>query len=99
MYFTSIKQDGQVLTLSGIAQTNERVSELLRNTAYNAEWLTRPELVEIKATNLADRFDADRNACSTSRCAFRSSGRRTQQPPTPVPAAGKPARQPAAKKS
>ena len=26
-------------TLSGIAQTNERVSEFLRNTAYNSEWL------------------------------------------------------------
>jgi type IV pilus assembly protein PilN len=51
VYFTSIKQDGQVLILSGIAQTNERVSELLRNTAYNSQWLTRPELVEIKVTN------------------------------------------------
>ena len=52
IYFTSIKQDGQVLTVNGIAQTNERVSELLRNTAYNSEWLTRPELVEIKVTNI-----------------------------------------------
>jgi type IV pilus assembly protein PilN len=52
VYFTSIKQDGQVLILSGIAQTNERVSELLRNTAYNSQWLTRPELVEIKVANV-----------------------------------------------
>ncbi len=52
VYFTSIKQDGQVLVLSGIAQTNERVSELLRNTAYNSQWLTKPELVEIKVTNI-----------------------------------------------
>jgi len=52
VYFTSVKQDGQVLILSGIAQTNERVSELLRNTAYNSQWLTRPELVEIKVTNI-----------------------------------------------
>jgi type IV pilus assembly protein PilN len=52
VYFTSIKQDGQVLVLNGIAQTNERVSELLRNTAYNSEWLTRPELVEIKVSNI-----------------------------------------------
>ena len=49
IYFTTVKQDGQVLTLVGIAQTNERVSELLRNTGNNSEWLTRPELVEIKA--------------------------------------------------
>ncbi len=52
VYFTSMKQDGQVLTVSGIAQTNERVSELLRNTAYNSQWLARPELVEIKATTM-----------------------------------------------
>jgi type IV pilus assembly protein PilN len=49
IYFSSIKQDGQVLQLNGIAQTNERVSELLRNTSNNSEWLTKPELVEIKA--------------------------------------------------
>ncbi len=52
VYFTSVKQDGQILILSGIAQTNERVSELLRNTANNAQWLTRPELVEIKVANV-----------------------------------------------
>ena len=28
----------------------ERVSEFLRNTAYNSEWLVKPELVESKAT-------------------------------------------------
>ena len=52
VYFTSIRQDGQTLVVNGIAQTNERVSELLRNTAYNAQWLTRPELVEIKVANV-----------------------------------------------
>jgi type IV pilus assembly protein PilN len=49
VYFSAVKQDAQVLTLTGIAQTNERVSELLRNTANNSEWLVKPELVEIKA--------------------------------------------------
>ena len=52
IYFTSVKQDGQVLAISGIAQTQERVSELLRNTANNSEWLVRPELVETKATTM-----------------------------------------------
>jgi len=52
VYFTSVKQDGQTLLLNGIAQTNERVSELLRNTAYNSQWLTHPELVEIKVANV-----------------------------------------------
>jgi len=45
-----VKQDGQILTITGIAQTQERVSEFLRNTAYNSEWLVSPDLVESKAT-------------------------------------------------
>lgn len=52
IYYRTIKQDGQVLTLAGIAQTNERVSELLRNTGNSSEWLMRPELVEIKAATV-----------------------------------------------
>ena len=52
VYLTAIRQDGQVVAVNGIAQTNERVSEFLRNTAYNSTWLERPELVEIKAANV-----------------------------------------------
>jgi type IV pilus assembly protein PilN len=52
IYLTSIKQAGQVVSVTGIAQTNERVSELLRNASYNSAWLERPELVEIKAANV-----------------------------------------------
>ena len=57
VYLRTIKQTGQVVTINGIAQTNERVSEFLRNTAYSSEWLERPELVEIKAATVttADR--------------------------------------------
>lgn len=49
VYLTSIKQNGNVVAITGIAQTNERVSELLRNTLYSSPWLEKPELVEIKA--------------------------------------------------
>ena len=52
VYLTSIKQNGQLVAVTGIAQTNERVSEFLRNTLYNSPWLERPELVEIKAIAL-----------------------------------------------
>ena len=52
MYYTAVKQDGQVLSINGIAQTQERVSEFLRNTAYNSEWLVKPELVESRATTI-----------------------------------------------
>lgn len=49
IYLTSVKQNGNIVTVGGRSQTNERVSEMLRNTAYNSPWLERPELVEIKA--------------------------------------------------
>jgi type IV pilus assembly protein PilN len=53
IYFTAVKQDGQVLTVTGIAQTNERVSEFLRRTNTGSVWLTKPELIEIKASTVA----------------------------------------------
>ncbi len=52
VYLTSIKQTDAVIAVNGIAQTNERVSEMLRNALYNSQWLERPELVEIKSTTL-----------------------------------------------
>lgn len=54
VYLTSIKQADQTVTVAGIAQTNERVSEFLRNTLYNSPWLEKPELVEIKAANVKE---------------------------------------------
>ena len=50
IYLTSVKQNGPVVLVTGMAQTNERVSEFLRNTLYNSPWLEKPELVEIKTT-------------------------------------------------
>ena len=52
VYLRSIKQTGSVVAVTGVAQTNERVSEFLRNTTYSANWLEKPELVEIKAANV-----------------------------------------------
>ncbi len=49
IYLTSIRQNGQQVQITGFAQTNERVSEFLRNTNAKSTWLEHPELVEIKA--------------------------------------------------
>jgi type IV pilus assembly protein PilN len=49
VYLTTIRQTGQVVAINGTAQTNERVSEFIRNTLDNSPWLEKPELVEIKA--------------------------------------------------
>jgi type IV pilus assembly protein PilN len=53
VYIGSMKQDNQLVTLQGVAQSNERVSELLRNLANNTPWFTKPELVEIVAGNVS----------------------------------------------
>jgi type IV pilus assembly protein PilN len=53
VYVTSLKQDNQLVTIRGVAQSNERVSELLRNFGNNSPWLTKPELVEITAGSVA----------------------------------------------
>ena len=53
VYLKSFKQEGQRITIQGFAQSNERVSELLRNMGNNSPWLERPDLQEIKLANLA----------------------------------------------
>ena len=53
VYITSMRQENQNVLLTGVAQSNERVSELLRNLNNNSPWLTRPELVEITAATVA----------------------------------------------
>lgn len=53
VYVNSMKQDGTNVSLAGVAQSNERVSELLRNLANNSTWLMRPELIEIVASSVA----------------------------------------------
>lgn len=53
VYFTSVKQDNKEVQLQGLAQTQERISELLRNTSRDAQWLLNPRLGEIKLAQLA----------------------------------------------
>lgn len=52
IYLKTMRQDERKITLTGYAQSNERVSELLRNLANRTPWLERPELVEIKASRV-----------------------------------------------
>ncbi|MBH2044677.1 MAG: PilN domain-containing protein [Comamonadaceae bacterium] len=53
VYITSLKQVDQTISMQGMAQSNERVSEMLRNLANNSPWFSKPELVEIVASNVA----------------------------------------------
>jgi type IV pilus assembly protein PilN len=84
VFLTSIRQNGQVVALTGVAQTNERVSEFLRNTLYNSTWLERPELVEIKASNVNAASRDQRRLFDFS---LRVTIKRQQSAPTPAPAA------------
>lgn len=48
VYLRSVKQDGQKVSLGGYAQSNARVSTLMRNIDASP-WLEKPQLLEIKA--------------------------------------------------
>ena len=53
VYINSMKQDNQSILITGVAQSNERVSELLRNFSNHSPSLVKPELVEITAGTVA----------------------------------------------
>jgi len=82
VYLSAIRQTGQVVAVTGVAQTNERVSEFLRNTLYNSPWLEKPELIEIKAG--AAQGGGRQRAYDFS---MRLSIKRPQAAPTPAAAA------------
>jgi len=51
IYLKSVRQNGARVTLVGYAQSNARVSTLMRNIE-SSPWLTAPELIEIKSVAL-----------------------------------------------
>ncbi len=58
VYLRSLKQAGTKVTMIGYAQSNARVSTLMRNIEASP-WLTQPELVEIKSVPLPGARDKD----------------------------------------
>ncbi len=94
VYITNMRQDNQLITLQGTAQSNERVSELLRNLAYNSPWFSKPELIEIVAANATLGKDQRRVANFTVRVRMLRASE-VQKPPVaaasaPAPAASQP---------
>ena len=51
VYLKSVRQRGLGVNLVGYAQSNARVSTLMRNIE-SSPWLANPKLVEIKATTV-----------------------------------------------
>lgn len=48
MYLKSIKQQGKLITIEGVADTNARIATLVRNLS-SSQWMESPNLVEIKS--------------------------------------------------
>jgi type IV pilus assembly protein PilN len=59
IFVKSYRQESGKIVLIGVAQTNEKVSELLRNLAYQTAWLEKPQLIETKATALDPKNSKD----------------------------------------
>jgi type IV pilus assembly protein PilN len=60
VYLKSLKQDGQRILFTGYAQSNQRVSDFIRNLGSKSVWMYKPELIEIKAANLGQGRDVKR---------------------------------------
>ncbi len=56
VYYTSVEQKGRNLNLKGVAQSNARVSSLMRKLD-GSTWLEKPALVEIKREKSRDELD------------------------------------------
>ena len=62
VYLKSLAQQGMAITMTGVAQSQERVSELLRNLGTESRWLTQPQLVEITGADVAISASEKRRA-------------------------------------
>jgi type IV pilus assembly protein PilN len=54
VYYTKVAQKGRGLNLQGVAQSNARVSSLMRSLDTST-WFTNPSLVEIKSDSKQDQ--------------------------------------------
>jgi type IV pilus assembly protein PilN len=87
VYLKSVKQNGAKVTLDGYAQSNARVSTLMRNIE-SSPWLTAPDLIEIRSVAL------DKQKVNEFTLALEI---KRAQPPEAAPAAGaKPGAKPGA---
>ncbi|RMN47340.1 type IV pilus assembly protein PilN [Pseudomonas syringae] len=91
VYFSQVKMTSKLIAISGAAESNNRVSDLMRNLEAS-DWLEAPSLTEVKATTAGAVDQAN---------VFQLTVRQTQPPvaavapagaasvaPAPAPAAG-----------
>ncbi len=87
VYLRSVKQVGPKVTAIGYAQSNARVSTLMRNIE-SSPWLTHPELVEIKAVPVPGATKDTGARVNEFTLTFQL--KRAAPPPEIMPAAGTP---------
>lgn len=83
VFLRTLQQDNQTITLTGMAQSQERVSELLRNLSHRSEWLSQPQLLEITAGNLALSQRDQRRVFNFSMRVTLKQGQPTAEPAAP----------------
>jgi len=91
VYLKSLVQKGLRINVTGYAQSNARVSTLMRNIEASP-WLENPELVEVKAANVDKRRVSEFNMyMSLKRLAVETAkpAAKPAAPGQPAPAAAK----------
>jgi type IV pilus assembly protein PilN len=91
VYLKSVKQNGTRVTLVGYAQSNARVSTLMRNVE-SSPWLSSPDLVEIRSVALdKQKVNEFTLAMQVKRAAPALDGKQAPAPPGKAPPAKAPA--------
>jgi type IV pilus assembly protein PilN len=88
IYLRSVRQQGTRVTLIGYAQSNARVSTLMRNIE-SSPWLFAPELVEIKSVPMPGAAAGRDSGQRISEFTLNLQVKRAAPPPdsTPAPSA------------
>lgn len=85
VYLTSVRQDKDGVAITGVAQSNERVSELLRQLSHASAGLSAPELVEIvSGTTTVSTRDPRRVANFSVRARLQRAGESASGPASPA---------------
>lgn len=53
VYISSLRSDNASIEIKGSAQSQDRISELLKNISTRSTWFARPELIEIVSANIS----------------------------------------------
>jgi len=69
VFITALKQSGMSVSLEGTAQSNQRISDTLRNLAEGSPWFAKPELLEIVAGEI-DISSKEKRPVSTFKLRF-----------------------------